>query len=280
MNGRVATVEVRLKAGSTVHITPVFDAHLDDSLCDIPALKRMAEKRNKLEHHYCIYGGDTFNLVVPPDLRRYRPSGQPRELVGRNDWVNATLDYVGDKIEELGMKPILMIPGNHEDEFEKRYGLDSTSILAHRFGCARGGYSGILDLRLFVRERCFTTFRIAYHHGAWGGRTNKGMAGAWPFFSQIDGFHVAIFGHNHASRVDPEIRKRVRNRELTEYPVYFANCGSWVRSYSEDAHETHYAERHGYLPHPRTCPLIRVTPRLGHNKKRNGILTLEYSVEV
>jgi len=280
VNGRVTVVDIPVKSGETIHLSPIFDAHLDDSLCDFASLQKMMAKRNKLSNHYAIFGGDTFNLVVPPDLRRYKPSGQPAGIVGRDDWLNATIDYVGDRIESLKVKPILFIPGNHEDEFEKRYGLDTTSILANRFHCARGGYSGILDIRAHVRKGVWTTCRIAYHHGAWGGKYSKGYLGAHTFFSQIDGWHIALFGHNHASRIDPEIRKRVDVAELVEYPVYIVNCGSWVQSYSDDPKQTHYAERKGYLPQPRTCPLIKIQPVEHHIGHRTNKLRVHYQVEV
>lgn len=280
VNGRVTVVDIPVKSGETIHLSPIFDAHLDDSLCDFASLQKMMAKRNKLSHHYAIFGGDSFNLVVPPDLRRYRPSGQPAGIVGRDDWLNATIDYVGDRIESLKVKPLLFIPGNHEDEFEKRYGLDTTSILANRFHCARGGYSGILDIRCSLRKKVWTTCRIAYHHGAWGGKYSKGYLGAHTFFSQIDGYHIALFGHNHASRVDPEIRKRVDVTELVEYPVYIVNCGSWVQSYSDDPRQTHYAERKGYIQQPRTCPLIKIQPVEHHTGHRTNKLKVHYQVEV
>lgn len=272
-----------MHVGETLHVTPVFDAHIDDSLCDYDALLKMAEARRGLTNHRALWLGDTFSLVVPPDLRRYRPSIQPAAIQGRDDWVNATLDYVGDKIEALGFRNDMFSPGNHEDEFEKRYGLDTTSILAQRFHAGRGGYSGVVDYKIAVSTTCRALFRLVYHHGAWGGKYSKGYLGAWPFFASVDSWNIALFGHNHASRVDPEVRRRVHDGKLEEYPVFIVNCGAWVRSYSEDAKTTHYAERHGYMVHPRQCPLIRVTPReqfgrTGAHKERR--LYLDVSVEV
>jgi hypothetical protein len=280
---RVHTVDVHLKPNETLHITPVFDAHLDDALCDHAALLKMAETRRKLPNHRAVWLGDVFNLVVPPDLKRHRPSGQPEGIMGRDDWVNATLDYVGDKIEALGFRNDLFGPGNHEDEFLKRYGLDATSILAQRFHAGRGGYSGVIDYKISVSPTSRVLFRLVYHHGAWGGRYAKGYLGAWPFFASIDGWNVALFGHNHASRIDPEIRRRVHDGQLEEYPVWIVNCGAWVRSYSEDAKVTHYAERKGYLLQPRACPLIRVTPRRSSKTTKGVEATrsfLDISVEV
>jgi hypothetical protein len=280
---RVSVVDVELKVNETLHISPMYDVHLDDSLCDHDALLKMAAVRRELPNHHAVWFGDTLNLVVPPDLRRFRPSGQPKEISGRDDWVNATLDYVGDKIEALGFVNDIFGPGNHEDEFCKRYGLDVTSILAHRFNAARGGYSGVVDYRIHFDGKSHLTFRLVYHHGAWGGRMAKGYNSAWPFFASIDSWNMALFGHNHASRVDPEVRRRVHGGQLEEYPVFIVNCGAWVKSYSDDASQTHYAERHGYMVQPRQCPLIRVTPRRvrsGGEKNTKNRYFLSYSVEV
>jgi hypothetical protein len=280
---RVHTVDVTLNPGESFHITPISDAHIDDSLCDLDALKKLADRRRTLENHHAILLGDTFNLVVPTDMKRYRPSVQPPQIAGRDDWVNATLRYVSNILKELNLTWAMISQGNHELEFEKRSGVDLTTLLAAEIGAFRAGYSGILDFRIHgtTKMRFSQTFRVAYHHGAWGGRTMKGYSGAWPFFSQIDGANIFLYGHNHASRVDPEIRRKVVGDKLIDYPVYLVNCGSFVRSYSEDARETHYAERQGYLPQPRTTPLIKVTrlPRNG-NLDRKGIYypQIEYSV--
>ena len=283
MTPRVHEVDVRLKYGDTLHITPISDAHLDDALCDFKALQRLAESRRELPNHHAIWLGDTLNLVVPPDLRRYRPSTQPPELAGKDDWLNATIDYVGDRIESLKLVNDLFIPGNHEDEFCKRYGLDTISILAQRFRAFRGGYSGAIDYRISQTDTKRITFRVIYHHGAWGGRLAKGYNSAMPWFSAYDSWNVALFGHNHASRVDPETRIRVHDGELEEYEVFVVNCGAWVKSYADDAKVTHYAERHGYARQPRQCPLIRVTPReirSGGRHHTKAKLRLDVSVEV
>lgn len=281
---RVHVIDMKLKPGESFHITPFSDLHIDDSLCDIAALKKVANERRGLERHFAVAIGDVLNLVVPTDLKRYRPSVQPAGIAGRDDWVNATVSYVSGVLKELDLNWLLISPGNHEDEFTKRTGVDLTSLLARDLGCFRGGYSGVVDFSIKGKVRGDNTrFRLAYHHGAWGGRTNKGYSGAWPWFSQIDSWNVAIYGHNHASRVDHEVRRRPHRERLIEYPVYLVNCGSFVQSYADDAKQTHYAERHGYLPQPRRVPLIKVTVLPGNGAaERRGeyVPKLAYTVTV
>jgi hypothetical protein len=258
---RVHVVDVRLAIGETLHLTPISDAHIESSDCDYPALKKMADERRDLPHHQVIWIGDFCNLVTPVDLKRFRPSVQSPGVALRDDWINAATEEVTKRIEGLNLKHALFGPGNHEDSAIQHSGYDITSVIASHFHAARGGYSGVLDYKITTSTNCRVLFRILYHHGAWGGRLAKGYNGAWPFFSAFDFWNIAIFGHNHASRVDPELRRRVHDGKIEEYPVWLLNCGSFVQTYGEDAGVVHYEEKRGYMVHPRTCPLIRVTPR-------------------
>lgn len=282
---RVHVVDLKLKPGESFHITPFSDLHIDDSLCDLAALKQAANERRGLENHFAVAIGDIFNLVVPTDLKRYRPSVQPASIAGRDDWVNSTFEYVTGVLKSLDLRWLLVSPGNHCDEFTKRTGVDLITMLAHDLGCFRGGYSGVIDFSIGDPKHRGdgVKFRMAYNHGAWGGRTNKGYSGAWPWFSQIDAWNVALYGHNHAIRVDPEIRRRASGNKLVEYDAYLVSCGSYVKSYADDAKQTHYAERHGYLPQPRKAPLIKVTKLPGNGaKERRGeyVPRLAYTVTV
>ena len=278
---RVHFLDVYTKPGVPIHITPFSDLHLDDSLCDLKSIRRVADARRDLPNHYAFSLGDTLNLVVPPDLKRWRPSVQADGIAGRDDWLNATVEYGIEQLEKLNLKWALFIPGNHEDEFCKRYGFDSTSVLAKHFKAARGGYSGALDVRIHLdygkaegNNKPFVPCRIIWHHGAWGGRLSKGYIGAKDFAFQHDGWHFFLYGHNHHSRHDPEIRRRIVNDRIEEYECHIVNCSAAVHNYGENALETHYAERHGYTPQRRKPPLLRITTRLYQGKRE-----METSVE-
>jgi hypothetical protein len=280
---RVHVVDVHMKLGETLHVSPIFDAHIESADCDYAALKRMADERRGLNLHRCLWLGDFCDLVTPVDLRRFRPSVQHQQVALRDDWINAATELVIERIEGLDLKHDLFSPGNHEDSALQHSGYDITSVVASHFHAGRGGYSGVIDYKLRFDGTTRGLFRAVYHHGAWGGRLAKGYNGASPWFSGMDGWNVGLFGHNHASRVDPEVRRHVHNGKLEEYPVFIVNCGAWVRSYSDDAKTTHYAERKGYQMQPRACPLIRVTPRRVYrakNKIQESRIVLETTVEV
>ena len=279
---RVQVIDVDVPIGDTFYLTPIFDAHLDSAMCDHESLKRMADERRSLPNHRVIWIGDFCDLVSPPDIKRFRPSVQPDGIAKRDDWINAATEYVIEKIDALDLKHDLFSPGNHEDSALKFHGYDITTVVAKHFGARRGGYSGVIDYRIQTSGSTSIPFRVVYHHGAWGGRLAKGYNGAAPFFAQIDSWHMALFGHCHAMRSDREVRRRVHGGDLETYPTYIVNCGQWVQSYTDDAGITHYPERAGHMPAPRSCPLIKVTPRrvrVGPRKHEVNRYWVDYRVE-
>lgn len=262
---RVTTVRVEVPVDEELTITPLSDLHIEGAAFDKEGFDALMRERAKLPNHRAIIIGDAMDLVVPPDLRRWRASVQDSSLRGRDDWLNAGVDLAVERLTAHGIAYDMVAPGNHEDEFVKRHGVDVTSMLARELRCSRGGYSGYVEYHISTKmqngsvARRVPTFRILYHHGAWGGRVMKGFGGARDFARAFDGWHCFCYGHNHQSTAHRETKFRpARMGKLVEMPVYYVCTGSWVESYSEDAKLTHYAERHGYMPTTRTTPLIRV----------------------
>jgi len=282
---RVRTVEVTVGKEKEFSISPISDLHIEARDFPNDEFQEFLTERNKLPGHRAILIGDVMDLVVPVDLRRWRASTQDASLAGRDDWLNGAVDLAVERLTASGTKYDLVSPGNHEDEFIKRHGVDTTSMLARELRCARGGYSGYI--RYVVKSEIGKTikpvgnFNICYHHGAWGGRLVKGFGGARDYFRAFDSWHVALFGHNHQSVINRETKLRPgRNGNLVEYPVYYVCTGTWIESYSKDAQRTHYAERHGYMPTPRQSPLIRVkVNNHGTGREPRGIF-LTYTVEM
>jgi hypothetical protein len=200
--------------------------------------------------------------------------------------MNASLDLAVERLTANGIKYDLVCPGNHEDEFVKRHGVDVTSMLARELRCSRGGYSGYVEY--VIRSKTGTDkppfrrapiFRVLYHHGAWGGRVMKGFGGARDWARMLEGWNVFCYGHNHQTVVHRETRiKPKKNGNLGEYPVYIICCGSWVYNYSTDAKITHYAERAGHAPISRQTPLVKAMACNNWSTGRGW--ELEYTVEV
>ena len=107
--------------------------------------------------------------------------------------------------------------------------------------------------------------------------------GAKDFFAQhAFNWHVGLYGHNHSSRLDVDSAiTRKPNGEFVETQRYIVNCSSWVKAYADDALETHYAERAGFVRSPRVAPLIKVTPRwVPSGIRGNSALVIDYNMEM
>lgn len=282
---RVVVVDELVRSGESVHISVLSDLHLESRLADSTGLRRLLEERAQLEHHHVVLIGDVLDLVGHEDTRRYRHGGQIDRLAQVDAWVNEALEHAVETLTVDGIRYDLISPGNHEDTFLQRHGIDTTSVLANRLGARRGGFSGVLDYRIRLatpNQRItgtklpYVRFRVLYHHGAWGGRLAKGYNGASPWAAQWDGWHVFAFGHSHGSRHDVEVRHEVtQDGHIRRYEAHIVNASSWVDSYADDALVTHYAELRGYLRQPRKSPLITVTPAWCHNR-----LSMKYFVTV
>ena len=285
---RVTTVRVELPANEELWITPLSDLHADGSAFDLEGFHALMRERNKHPHHRAFILGDAMDLVVPTDLRRWRASAQDKELSGRDDWTNAAVDIVSERLTADGTVYDGIGPGNHEDEYLKRHGVDVTSMLARELRCARLGYSGIIQYIIDTKQKesgkiknRTSALRILYHHGAWGGRVMKGFGGARDFERAFYGHQVMCYGHNHQATVHRESRFRVgKNGAMIEEPHYIVCCGSWVESYASDAKTTHYAERAGYMPTSRVTPLIRVCVKKTHKRPAHASWELGYTVEM
>ncbi len=282
MTPRVTTVRVEIPKGEELWLTPLFDLHADGSAFDVDGFRALMRKRNEHPHHRAFIAGDGMDLVVPTDMRRWRASAQDSSLSARDDWLNAAVDLTAERLTADDTTYDGIGPGNHEDEFLKRHGVDVTSMLARELRCARLGYSGIIQYAFDTRHKSGKVknrapmLRILYHHGAWGGRVMKGFGGARDFERGFYGHQIFVFGHNHQAVVHRESRFRPgQHGAMIEDPHYIVCCGSWVESYSDDAKLTHYAERAGYMPTARVTPLIRA--RVHRTRSET---TLGYTVEM
>lgn len=257
---RAVVADIEVGGWGPLLIRAFSDLHIDESLSKWDELVTLAKRDREAGIKYAVAIGDTANLVLPPDLRRYRASVQPAELRGLDDWLDATVDFVSARLQQLGYTWLLMTPGNHEDEVLRHYGVDVTRQLAERLNANLGGYSGVLDLRVRLGVGSRSLVRILWHHGAWGGELAKGYLGAQRWFLQHDEWDFGLYGHNHGSRHDVETRVKVNHaaRKLVTYQAHLVNLSSAVSSYSDDARITHYAERKGYRRTPFAPAVLKI----------------------
>ncbi len=91
---RVHVVDVPMHSSETFYLSPFFDLHIDSIMCDYDGLRRVCETRAALPHHHAIACGDVCDLVLPPDLRRFRSSTRKSEMATRDDFYAAAVENV------------------------------------------------------------------------------------------------------------------------------------------------------------------------------------------
>lgn len=243
------------KWGEPLFISPVFDLHGDaeDSALDI--FHELMRERMKLPNHYIFIGGDCFNAVFPGDPR-WTPTVTKRDIMERDDWINATTEH-HEKIWADYKDSVLAIgEGNHEENLRRRHGFDLTGEMARRWHVPTAGYSGYLMLHLHRPNSNFHTFPVVWHHGAWGGEVVWGMSGAMRYFGQMEGWYQAWFGHNHKMDVRALPRLSPEDDYVKHRNSFIVNCGGYQKVLEKGT--PRYHERKGLPPVHLGSPLIEI----------------------
>lgn len=271
--------QIDLGATSEFAISFLSDLHVDSPRCNLGLLRsKLARITEAYPNHHAILIGDIGDFILPFDMRRFSPSASRKNLATRDDFIIARAELIAEELKKLPVTIDLIGRGNHEDEVLKRYGIDPISIICSKLGCSAGWYEGCVIYRVSISSKpCSIT--IVYHHGAWGGRLAKGYIGALDYFSQIEGWDIAVYGHNHMSRSDQERRISIDSRTHTvrEKDVYIINCSSWVNGRDGQAltDVTPYDVRRGLKRQPNTLNSVVVRPYVieGHRGFRIELLT-------
>ena len=256
---RILKFEITLEPNEPLHITPYSDVHFGNSNCALSAWERNYASRAKLDNAYFINLGDFNDLILPNDLKRYKPSVQSNR--GYDDIINREIDETIDLINsQPNAKWIFWGTGNHEDELEKRHYFNMPKAVAQRLNIPLGLYTGLLVINI-KRPKVYGSkyLILAYHHGAWGGVEIAGITGAYRYFSRFQGWDLACYGHNHEAimKIFP-IAKLKDNLELESVNRVVFATGGWLLQAKQNKEGISYSERKGHPIAPITCPLIKI----------------------
>jgi hypothetical protein len=265
---------IDVKPQERIHITPYSDVHFNDTSCAIEKWRKHYHERASLERSYFLNLGDFNGLILPNDLKRFKPSGQV--IVGVDNILNKEIETTIDLIKsEPQAQWLLWGTGNHEDEIEKRHYYNLPMAIADRLAVPYGAYCGVLFLHLTYNKQVRTLI-IAYHHGAWGGIVIKGLGGATRYFNTISPWHIALFGHNHTAIHDIQPIVQVSERGyISTINRHIVNTGGWMQQAKQDDNAVSFSERRGYPLAPLICPLI--TAWLERGRRKEGYI-LKYEV--
>lgn len=197
---------------------------------------------------------------MPGQDRRHTPSTPLPELATRDDYIDAAVEL---QVERYKGYPWRMFGlGNHETAIINHHHTDPVRRLCEKLEVPWGGYSGYYRMRFWIegedapRSKC----TILYHHGAGGGKVQKGFGWARDWALRQEGWDVFVYGHNHYLNIHHEtVTAPTERGELRSRDVFFVNTGTFQRSMEQGSMPA-YSEIKGYFPVALSSPLIQVTP--------------------
>jgi len=245
---------------------PLGDIHLGSANCDKEALwKIIADIRANPDARW-IGLGDYVEWITPKD-KRWHAGGIDEQIINM-----ANLDRIGDAyVETIStiLRPIMdkcwgMGKGNHEGTFEREHHTNLTQRILQECGASGDLYTGwaaITRVKFEDDNQHRSSIRIFHSHGWQAGR----MAGAKVnqldhLMGWIEGCRIYLQGHSH----DCVVKKKTMLgtnpsfSKLVAYNAYGAHCGSYLRTYQQDA--TGYGEEKGFPPVPIGPPTFELTP--------------------
>lgn len=215
------------------------DTHLGEKAADVPCLKRDLARARELGARI-LMPGDVLGMIIPKDPR-YKPAGVVPQIQGRDDLVNACLEYVLPILEPYADLFDMLSMGNHEASFVRHHSTDIIGLLVSELRAngsdrpVHGGYSGYLQyqIRLGGKERSGgKLYDIWYHHGSGGDApVTKGMIDANRVRTQWIA-DLYVMGHNHYRNADPDQHVRLTTRgKLEVRENRFVRGGNYRKSY-------------------------------------------------
>lgn len=255
-------IDYEYEPGQVFNITPYSDLHDDAVACDRDGMLAHMTRRAKMDNAVFLGLGDIGNWIFDGKDRRNTPSTPDPAIAGYDDYIDR---HVKRQIEWYREYPWAFIGiGNHETAIIKYHHTDPVRRVCESLNIPYGGYCGMARLR-FTRKGgkaagADCSVNILYHHGAWGGKVQKGFGGARDWARAFDGWDMFCYGHNHQENIHREPRLHMTDRgKIVHRDVFFVNTGTFQRGCTQGDFAS-YAEIRGYAPTVLGTPLIQVQP--------------------
>lgn len=193
-----------------------------------------------------LLNGDVFDMILPKDTKRYKPSTVHPRIARRDDQVDAAVDWGVELLGPVAHLIDMIGTGNHEAVITHYHSTDPILRLLVRLEMIAkerdpehvihyGGYTGFVDYRLRARTKGKGGSRwvLYYHHGSGGAApVTKGLID----FNRKDVFidaDMIWMGHRH-HRLQVAVEK-LRCPQLGDEPdvrsVRHLQTGAYFQTY-------------------------------------------------
>lgn len=192
------------------------DVHFDSSKCNRGLFFKHLEHAKDVDALW-IDNGDLFDVMQGRDDRR-RQLRDLRPEYKVDEYYDAVVDDVVEKLRPHAASAVLFLQGNHETAVQKNSGTNLTDRLCAglREGGASsvhaGGYSAFVRVRLIRPNGSSASKRIMFHHGTGGGSRTMGIPKHLDAMGWSPDSDIIVMGHNHKDYIIPIERIRCNQK--------------------------------------------------------------------
>lgn len=207
-------------------------------------LKLAARRRDRV-----LVNGDVMDLILTKDAKRFSPTALHPRLRGREDLVNAAVDWAEELFSPYANLIDMICLGNHSSTVSKYSSVDPIALLVQRLQAKvttpghrvhHGGYTGFVQYRF--EKQGFGPFTIFYWHGAGAG--SGGLGGALGEFgskgSFVEGADLLWYGHRHVRAVSQleKLSCPRRGHSPVLRKQWVVRTGAYLRPYGGQTQES------------------------------------------
>lgn len=222
---------------------------------------------------WLLFNGDGADAIIASDSKRFVPSCLAKRLRGRNDIINATIDWQCELLEPVKHRILGWGVGNHETAIEKHCSVDMAKIVCDRLGIPYAGYTGFYDFRFRNPHGNGCRYLIHYHHGAGGGSSLSACATEFTKrygYISADLIWVSHRHHNMTSglrRLECPLAGSKLGYKDTRFLMTAAYMEAWAINKGPSRHAA-YAEDRALPPQMMGGAVVEVTPTRNGPKLR------------
>ena len=246
-------------------LIPMGDMHIGNANCDLTYLKKMLKWINEKPNCYMLGMGDYVDCIVPQDKRFDFKEVDKQFVKDLDNLPMAQVDYVRDLFMPLAEanKIITLIPGNHEDMFRLRSGVNVMSELCKPLKIIAGDMMTFVRIKFDQKQFHTSPLTIWMHHGFFGGGRKKGSK-VNNLEDVATGYSASIYlaGHSHNlfSTSSVQISLASSGTQTVANKKTFVNTGTFLKTLSKSG-ANGYSERKAYTPVKIGVVRIDVYPR-------------------
>lgn len=194
--------------------------------------------------------GDLFDMILPSDKKRYRPTVLHERLQNRENIIDECLAWGFELLSPYVNNIDMIAFGNHEDSVSKYHYVDLISSLVKSLNGIRskvlkpiiyGGFAGWLVYSLPKRD-----FKIHYFHGCAGtdAPVTKGMINFHRDDVWIENADVIWRAHKHNKITYRDYTQAYENNKVIHRPRLHIMPGSYSNEYFQETQEDIFKSGH------------------------------------